>query len=315
MPVVFVDRNGWAQHLTNNSWGSFLQEGYGTVVQTEVQAECYGSRCYRRRLLWLALLGKEDVAKAHFMRSVVSGTKFEEKADWSEFLLDERFRQVHKATEGSDCAGQLFEYKTDHMAAYDEIKLTWPAPRHELEHCSNLDQRAFELVHFCNVVFPYERGQDGLAPEFMDAHPSFKRLLPDGARSVSPWRRNKLPTLTCSSIIIMRMPATNEEEGESSNLGAIASMRPTKTIVRQLDGVELLQLIGMDIDEINYEAWPTHKLANKMAGNAFSAFAMLPALLAVLATVEPDAAWCAPVVEILDDGDGDADEVVEAVED
>jgi hypothetical protein len=59
--------------------------------------------------------------------------------------------------------------------------------------------------------------------------------------------------------------------------------------VRQLDGLELMALMGYATEYICPLNTPCHKLATRFAGNPFSAFAILPAIIAIMATVEPDA--------------------------
>jgi hypothetical protein len=50
-----------------------------------------------------------------------------------------------------------------------------------------------------------------------------------------------------------------------------------------------MALVGYATEYICPMNMPGHKLATSFAGNAFSAFAILPAIIAVMATVEPDA--------------------------
>ena len=52
--------------------------------------------------------------------------------------------------------------------------------------------------------------------------------------------------------------------------------------IRQLDGLELLQLVGFSLQSIK-GSFPDHKTATSMAGNAFSGFAVGPVLLGAFA--------------------------------
>ena len=56
--------------------------------------------------------------------------------------------------------------------------------------------------------------------------------------------------------------------------------------IRQLDGLELMQLIGLPIAAYRGDC-PSHKLATQMSGNAFSGFAIGPCLLAAISAIAP----------------------------
>lgn len=62
--------------------------------------------------------------------------------------------------------------------------------------------------------------------------------------------------------------------------------------VRQLDGAELMQIIGFSAASLRHTTeFPSHALCTSLAGNAFSAYAIAPCLTALLAAVQPDCAW------------------------
>ena len=59
--------------------------------------------------------------------------------------------------------------------------------------------------------------------------------------------------------------------------------------VRQLDGLELMALMGYATEYSCPVNTPCHKLATRFARNPFSTFDILSAIIASMATVEPDA--------------------------
>jgi hypothetical protein len=90
-------------------------------------------------------------------------------------------------------------------------------------------------------------------------------------------------------MIIMR-EATVSKQASSSSVADVSLMfeGPAVTVwVRQVEGVELLQMIGFDKTYLPTE-WPSHKLGTFMAGNAFSGFCIMPCLIALAAVVVPD---------------------------
>jgi len=66
-------------------------------------------------------------------------------------------RRVMGDDDANDYSGKDMEYKKDHIQLFDEARLVWPAPRYPTQgtHCRHLDQRAFEVVHYANSVWPY----------------------------------------------------------------------------------------------------------------------------------------------------------------
>ena len=152
------------------------------------------------------------------------------------------------------------------------------------------------------MVWAYNEPEDCPVPQFLDANFSLKRLAADGTASTNPWRSNMLPCLTGSGQYIMRWRSKVQPDFDGS--ASLASSGEVQ--LRQVDGVELLQVIGLDVSYF-YNNVPTHKLATSFAGNAFSGFAMIPILTAVAATVTPDAVWSRPsraVAEVESEGSG-----------
>ena len=83
--------------------------------------------------------------------------------------------------------------------------------------------------------------------------------------------------------------------GEIRNLhddSALVSEPELEVHIRQLDGAELTQIIGYDGTYLRPGTnWPDHATCTSFAGNAFSGFAIVPCLIALMAVVEPDCAW------------------------
>ena len=213
---------------------------------------------------------------------------------WSRYLVADADRRVMGDDDANDYSGKDMEYKKDHIQLFDEARLVWPAPRYPSQgtHCRHLDQRAFEVVHYANSLWPYSCPPDGsFVPEFLDCNFSLLRLAPDGIRSSSPWRRDMMSTMTGSRQYIVRW-AEVTKDGRDLQRGTIESAcAPARqeVFIRQLAGLELMALMGYATEYTCPMNMPGHKLATSFAGNAFSAFAILPAIIAVMATVEPDA--------------------------
>jgi hypothetical protein len=100
---------------------------------------------------------------------------------------------------------------------------------------------------------------------------------------------------------------------KSSSQSDIASAFGDKQLAykmhdRQLDGIEMLGLVGLPFDDI--KDFPLHELASKMAGNAFSAFAIGPVLLAALVGLTRNVVLQQlEAVEALPSGSSDDEEV------
>ncbi len=63
--------------------------------------------------------------------------------------------------------------------------------------------------------------------------------------------------------------------------GAFGEKQITCTVrIRQLDGLEMLAVVGIPVFDL--KDFPKHEIASRMAGNAFSSFAVGPVLLAAL---------------------------------
>ena len=150
--------------------------GYPTVVQFLTQATRYGSSTSRARLYWLALLS-DQLGLDHLLSSIVDQLKFKdtERERLSTYLLSSADRELASSPPGDEMLGGRFDemkYKTEHLTAFDDARLTWPAPRDgasALEQCLHLDQRSYEVAYLAHHAFPYKPDSKGNFPyEFMD---------------------------------------------------------------------------------------------------------------------------------------------------
>jgi hypothetical protein len=119
-----------------------------------------------------------------------------------------------------------------------------------------------------------------------------KRVMPDGIFGRNPWWRDEIPTITSAASIIMRWGvrarvSSDDEMTASQEVHRALEGPPFEVRLRQLDGVELLQIVGLDHSQLKLP-WPSHGLATRLAGNAFSAFNVIPCIMALVSAVEPE---------------------------
>lgn len=159
--------------------------------------------------------------------------------------------------------------KDDHLKLFDSRGFSWPPARTAFFDGSldQLEVRAFECAVFAHLAFPADMNNPKLV-EWMDVNESLTRST--GAVGLqNPWKKT-VPTLTCQIVLIFRRIVAN------------------KLVYRQLDGVEMLQMIGFDhrYIDLGNGGLPTHISATKLSGNAFSAFAVGPVLMSVFANIK-----------------------------
>ena len=68
-----------------------------------------------------------------------------------------------------------------------------------------------------------------------------------------------------------------------------------------IDGLELLQMVGIPVWALKGKTWPSHQVASSMAGNAFSGFAVGPLLMGVLAAMQPPVGNMSEDIEWVED--------------
>jgi hypothetical protein len=199
-----------------------------------------------------------------------------QRFELDDFLLEDDCQQVRNGHPTPECPNREYKYKEDHARLFDAIGCTWPAPRSKFSGTlDHMEQRAYEAVVFASEKWPYKSVNGSLPVQFFDANESLTRSC--GAEGTTqPWRET-LPTLTCSCSYVFRRGKLAEVQPLDDDFAD-----PLIDIeVRQLDGIELLQLVGFDVSYLE-GGFPTHSVATSMAGNAFSAFAVGPIALSCL---------------------------------
>lgn len=231
-----------------------------------LEARNYGSFPRRERIFWVAVAHPKPSTLAHdhmdccMQRLLAAMATGKQATTLEDYLIDGEAQQVRKRRR-KDTEGRDMKYKAEHMSLFDAIGQEWPAPLGKwnaaLDH---MEQRAYEVVVFADAAFPVQGAEADW--EFLDSNAGLSRLVgPAGAQR--PWSK-AIPTLTGAARIVARRCRGGTVE------------------VRQLDGIELLQLIGFSLADLNTSNI-THDCATSMAGNAFSAFAIGPVMLAAFA--------------------------------
>ncbi len=246
----------------------FLRKHKYTVRHYKIQAPQYGSVARRERIYWLAWFdGCERYAdEAQQVLDVMGAAKHNRSLDT--ILVPSADRTCEDRTPVHDNPDKTYKYKDDHMKLFEENTLAWPADRSAYPSLSHLDQRPYECAWFAMKRWPHS-GADG-PDEFMDLNLSLTRSCgPKGDKN--PWSTT-LNTFTCGGVYVFRRWCPQN-----------------RVTIRQLDGLELLQGIGFDrsflkppADAVPGAPLVSHRFATKLAGNAFSAYSVGAALVALL---------------------------------
>ena len=170
-------------------------------------------------------------------------------------------------------------WKAEHLEAYGDLGIDWPAslPEPSLNlvwfgtHAEGfyfcrgyMSVRAAELAFYLMVRCPYLSAE----PELVDINPSMARLRQgeEASRDVdeadkqkhNPWWKGLVQTLTGGAVPVIRYMSNGYK------------------VCRPVFGVEAFRAIGWGREDWQgSQKWPDRMLVN-MAGNAFSAFALLP---------------------------------------
>ncbi len=158
-------------------------------------------------------------------------------------------------------------FPVEHCDLYRLAKLEWPPADTSQQYArfQGFGVRVTEVAVFCNTAWKQAR-----ACEFIELNHSLGKLVNYNSESTfadlkNPWR--EFPnTITGNSKVAVRilMP------------GGTSEFRP-------LESFEVLSLIGWSFAWFNPDGvMPQHALCVSLAGNAFSAFACLPAALTLL---------------------------------
>jgi hypothetical protein len=245
------------------------------------------------------------------VKSILNSSRIGAQSTLAEYLLEDDCRQCLNKVAEPETPSRDYKYKQDHMRLFDAASLAWPPAA---GHCDGIDasvgQRDYELIVYANEVFPYDPVASKWQPQYLDFGSSLIRVAGiDG--KLDPWSM-ACPTLTTTCTIAARWAEPTDTVAEApTDAMDMSDMRlfdqpppPFKLHLRQLDGVELLQLVGLPLSEYRGEC-PSHDLATLMAGNAFSGFAVGPCLLAAVAAMLPLGSVDAPAPQIDDVSDDD----------
>jgi len=259
---------------------SELQKNGFSVLRTALQATKAGSKTRRERLWWLYLEGANRAEDLRIMHRMLEALKIEDEEPWEPYMLPPELRQCDRVCPRE---WQAFSsYKDDHIRFFDQQKLPWPAPRDTFgSELAHLDQRAFEVCVYADATIPWNSETPG-ARQFMDASFSITRLCGDNGIPWNPWSPD-VPPLRTAGKYIMRTAERLPLSHGSTTKGV------WRTHLRQLDGLELMQLLGFDLRYFADDNFPTHQLATSFAGNAFNAFQVAQVLTALAAVVSPEA--------------------------
>ena len=272
--------------------------GYSVTMEI-IEADAYGSPIPRKRLYWMAV--KTD-ASTHGERGALSGGMLRAMRcvpmDIRRFVFHDH-QELQLIAEGLGCKPveppskmpkQEPSYKTDHMAIFPLVGLKWPpdvsSPGNVMSEVAG-SLRVKELLFFCDYQWPFgtyrdkktEEGTNANPFDFIDANFTLPRLvkiskdekgevtLPnDVSKLVCPWFRTPL-TLTCHTLWYMRY----KTEG--------------RVAIRLLQGFELLSLIGWCPEQwVPSGGKCMVGYGQRLSGNAFSGFAVGPAMLAAIAS-------------------------------
>ena len=172
----------------------------------------------------------------------------------------------HTSSPGSASKKDM-KWEDEHCTVFRAHGITWPVDFPAMVNeeglifiHGNLSVRQVELLYFLNRVFPMS--YDTKHIEYVDVNPSLGRAV--GSEESYPWRTTST-TLVGSSIMCVRY------WDDKCNL-----------VVRPLTGIETFSLIGWDPSYYRRKkVGASHETLGSLAGNAFSAFAVLPMYMVV----------------------------------
>lgn len=247
-----------------------------------LDAEKYGSIARRRRVYFLAahlqqgmeqlhdqvtMLATNLIAsmetgpgQVHQFVSLTSGSQHDRSADQAE--EDEPPAKVAKRSAN-------VSFGMEHLEIYADAGMSWPPDISQLKELetSGFTQRQLEVVYYLHTKWPASKTTP---PRFVDVNSSLSRLVTNKSESYCPWSE-EAPTLTSQSTLAIRYIATDNKQ----------------LVIRAVTGLELLNIIGWSSD-MWAKSTPAaitsdNNLLTSLSGNAFSAFAVVPAIITALA--------------------------------
>ena len=241
--------------------------GYA-VACFKVEASRYGSMARRLRLYFIGIRqGPNSQHKLELIRGLLEEMALEPGTFLlGDFLLDPSTLTTSDLPPWPR-AGNRKEpaYEAAHEDAAFQHKIKHPITEADIvAHCGDallaLPWRSRELAYLMHRIHPMP---DGVEHEFLDTNPSFERAARD---SSSPWAAHMMNTLIGSTKPVLRFRGPDGVPR-----------------LRCLAGREMMAMVGWGAgDYIGGVTSTTHVTLCSLAGNAFSAFAVGPVLLATL---------------------------------
>ena len=239
-------------------------------------AECFGSRASRLRVYfvgWLIAPGASllpgprlqlATSKFAFLESFIHTFCIDSlPVEWFLGLNDDAIAKLmsYVEVEAGPHQREGEKWEAEHMAAFRDKGLAWPAELHEgsptikalqqkgiLFHTNGLSARQAELLLYCHSVFPFGRK----TVQFLDVLPSMGRMFAHDMDK-SPWKEVCQTLLSGSSICIRYMDGDH-------------------VVVRPLMGIEAMQLIGFHSSYHKMPVAANNSLLVDLSGNAFFGF-------------------------------------------
>ena len=264
-------------------------EGIGYVARWyRIEARTYGSCPRRERLYWLAWQKGcrrfADEADS-LLQTMAHSCRDGDTMSIERYLLPTELRTCYAKSPSEP--KKEHKYKDDHLFYYGLINQDWPPCRGmfggSLDH---MEQRPYECVVFACLAFPTfaTTSDDTKVVEYIDVNDSLCRLVgPKGTKN--PWSTT-VPTICTKGVYVMRWKEVDVQTEQEVAL------------YRQLDGMEMMQMIGYDRSFMrappqmggSEAIFPDHGTTTKLAGNAFSAFACGPASVGLIRNLRREAA-------------------------
>lgn len=243
----------------------WLEDNNYGAAAFKVEATAHGSVARRERTFWVAFAGNREGLDTRLtsIPRLLACMRIGPVEGIDAYLLPATCHQLRAKTP-KEASERDFKYKDDHARLYDLVGAQWPPARGAfgggLDH---LPARAYEVAFLCDFMFPYPMESSPI--QYVDVNKSMVRLV--GANGeTNPWS-DTLPTLTGNGMYLMRRAGKPSAPAESP------PPLCHEVEIRQLDGMELFQVIGFHLLYI-VSSFPDHDLATRMSGNAFSGFAV-----------------------------------------
>jgi site-specific DNA-cytosine methylase len=292
-PLIFLLENVTAllektspEHVSDADFIINDLQAFGYYVKLfRVDSENYGSRAVRARLYfigWLvhrecdlsqqpALLNKLDtetrLAESIWQSIVIPPLPTEMFLIMDPAELESAIDLTMEPAQKSKNGKKDPQWEGEHCAAFRTQGIPWPPQFGSASMAADWassgtifsdkglnHERRVELLYFLHKSFPYP----GHGVEYVDVNQSLGRSV--GTDFASPWRPS-CPTMTGQSAMCVRYKLAEQ------------------LVVRPVSGVEAMQMAGWDMRYYKEPIVASEAVLAEMAGNAFSGFAALPAIM------------------------------------